>query len=96
MSAFIGAHDRITAYRLPRYAPQLNAVEGICFLLRRRCQANIAFTGPAQRRGLREVRDEEPSRVAHPYKLANAASPRFHFAPPVRCPFASARQRQSS
>ncbi|PJM93354.1 hypothetical protein CG719_23155 [Streptomyces sp. CB01373] len=45
---------------LPPYAPQLNPVEGIWSLLRRRCQANTAFTDPthlmrALRQGLRQV-----------------------------------------
>ncbi len=60
MRAFIDAHDWITAHYLPPYAPQFNPVEGIWSLLRRRSQANTAFTDPAQlmralRRGLREI-----------------------------------------
>ncbi|MFJ2478591.1 hypothetical protein ACIOWI_37780 [Streptomyces sp. NPDC087659] len=44
----------------PPYAPQLNPVEGIWSLLRRRCQANTAFTDPTHlmrvlRQGLRQV-----------------------------------------
>ncbi|CAG6396716.1 transposase [Streptomyces cocklensis] len=60
MRAFIDAHDWITVHFLPPYAPQLNPVEGIWSLLRRRCQANTAFTDPVHlmrnlRQGLREV-----------------------------------------
>ncbi|MFC1436639.1 transposase [Streptacidiphilus sp. N1-10] len=57
---FIDAQDWLTVHYLPPYAPQLNPVEGIWSLLRRRCQANTAFTDPthlmrALRRGLRQV-----------------------------------------
>lgn len=60
MRAFADAHDWLTIYYLPPYAPQLNPVEGIWSLLRRRCQANTVFTDPEHlmrtlRRGLREV-----------------------------------------
>ncbi|MEW1865666.1 transposase [Streptomyces sp. NPDC088194] len=60
MRAFADAHDWLTIYYLPPYAPQLNPVEGIWSLLRRRCQANTHFTDPEHlmrtlRRGLREV-----------------------------------------
>jgi hypothetical protein len=46
MRAFADAHDWLTIYYLPPYAPQFNPVEGIWPLLRCRCQANIAFTDP--------------------------------------------------
>ncbi|WP_239769089.1 transposase [Streptomyces sp. CL12-4] len=57
---FIDSHDWISVHYLPPYAPQLNPVEGIWSLLRRRCQANTAFTDPTHlmdtlRRGLRQV-----------------------------------------
>ncbi|MFJ2176950.1 IS630 family transposase [Streptomyces sp. NPDC087851] len=57
---FINAQDWITIHFLPPYAPQLNPVEGIWSLLRRRCQANTAFTDPthlmrALRQGLRHI-----------------------------------------
>ncbi|MEV5011856.1 transposase [Streptomyces sp. NPDC055692] len=60
LRALIDAQDWVTVYYLPPYAPQLNPVEGIWSLLRRRCQADTAFTGPAHlmralRRGLRQV-----------------------------------------
>ncbi|MFJ6564717.1 transposase [Streptomyces sp. NPDC091412] len=60
LRAFIDAQDWITVHYLPPYAPHLNPVEGIWSLLRRRCQANTAFTDPAHlmralRRGLRQV-----------------------------------------
>nr|WP_236573970.1 transposase [Streptomyces sp. GS7] len=60
LRVFIDAQDRITVHYLPPYAPQRNPVEGIWSLLRRRCQANAAFTDPvhlmcALRRGLRLV-----------------------------------------
>jgi transposase len=60
MRAFIDAHDWITVHYLPPYAPQLNPVEGVWSLLRRRCQTNTAFTDPehlmhALRHSLRQV-----------------------------------------
>ncbi|MPY37959.1 IS630 family transposase [Streptomyces adustus] len=60
LRGFIDAQDWITVHYLPPYAPQLNPVEGVWSLLRRRCQANTAFTDPAHlmralKRGLREV-----------------------------------------
>ncbi|MEY9873284.1 transposase [Streptacidiphilus sp. MAP12-33] len=60
LRAFIDAHDWITVHYLPAYTPQLNPVEGIWSLLRRRCQTNTDFTDPAHlmralRRGLRQV-----------------------------------------
>lgn len=60
LRAFIDAQDWVTVHYLPPYAPHLNPVEGIWSLLRRRCQANTAFTDPAHlmralRRGLRQV-----------------------------------------
>ncbi|MCQ4084056.1 transposase [Streptomyces sp. RB6PN25] len=60
MRGFIDAHDWITAYHLPPYAPQLNPAEGIWSLLRRHSQANTAFADPVQlmrslRHGLRQV-----------------------------------------
>lgn len=60
MRSFIDAHDWITAYHLPPYAPDLNPVEGIWSLLRRTCQANTAFTDPEHlistlRHGLRQI-----------------------------------------
>ncbi|MFE9312888.1 transposase [Streptomyces sp. NPDC088353] len=58
--AFTNAQDWVTVHYLPPYAPQLNPVEGIWSLLRRRCQANTVFTDPARlmralRQGLRQV-----------------------------------------
>ncbi len=55
------AHDWITAYYLPAYAPDLHPVEGIWSLLWRSSQSNTAFTDPDHlmrvlRRGLREIR----------------------------------------
>ncbi|GAA1539178.1 hypothetical protein GCM10009730_55440 [Streptomyces albidochromogenes] len=44
MRVFIDAHDWITAYHLPPYAPELNPVEGIWPILRRTSQVNTAFT----------------------------------------------------
>lgn len=60
LRGFIDAQDWITVHYLPPYAPQLNPVEGVWSLLRRRCQANAAFTDPAHlmralKHGLREV-----------------------------------------
>lgn len=60
LHGFIDAQDWITVHYLPPYAPQLNPVEGVWSLLRRRCQANTVFTDPAHlmralKRGLREV-----------------------------------------
>ncbi|GHB85147.1 hypothetical protein GCM10010347_65160 [Streptomyces cirratus] len=60
MREFIDAHDWITAYRLPPYAPDLNPVEGIWSILRRTSQANTAFTDPDHlirwlRHGLRQI-----------------------------------------
>ncbi|GED86453.1 transposase [Streptomyces sp. 6-11-2] len=60
LRAFIDAQDWVTVHFLPPYAPHLNPVEGIWSLLRRRCQANTAFTDPAHlmralRRGLRQA-----------------------------------------
>ncbi|MER5185176.1 transposase [Streptomyces sp. NPDC002896] len=60
LRAFIDAHDWITAYHLPPYAPDLNPVEGIWSLLRRSSQANTAFADPehlidALRHGLRRL-----------------------------------------
>ncbi|WP_434482023.1 IS630 family transposase [Streptomyces sp. NBC_01340] len=57
---FIDAQDWITVHFLLPYAPQLNPVEGIWSLLRRRCQANTALTDPthlmrALRQSLRRV-----------------------------------------
>ncbi|WP_066940488.1 transposase [Streptomyces sp. NBRC 110611] len=40
---FIAAHDWITAFYLPPYAPNLNPVEGIWSLLRRSAQNNTAL-----------------------------------------------------
>nr|WP_262705096.1 transposase [Streptomyces sp. NEAU-383] len=60
MRAFIDAHDWITAFHLPPYAPDLNPVEGVWSLLRRSSQANTAFIDPDHlirhlRRGLRQI-----------------------------------------
>jgi transposase len=60
LRAFIDTQNWITVHYLPPYAPQLNPVEGIWSLLRRRCQANTAFTDPAHlmstlRQGLRQI-----------------------------------------
>lgn len=60
LRAFIDAHDWITSFHLPTYAPGLNPVEGIWSLLRRSSHANTAFTDPDHlvrhlRRGLRQL-----------------------------------------
>src|SRR5205823_6588761 len=60
LRAFIDAHDWITVFYLPPYAPDLNPVEGIWSLLRRSSQANTAFTDPDHligvlRQGLRQI-----------------------------------------
>jgi transposase len=60
LRAFIDAHDWITSFQLPPYAPDLNPVEGIWSLVRRTAQCNIAFTDPNHlirvlRRRLREL-----------------------------------------
>ncbi|MEU1378428.1 transposase [Streptomyces triculaminicus] len=60
MRDFIAAHDWITAFHLPPYAPDLNPVEGIWSLLRRSTQANTAFTDQdhlirAFRHGIRTI-----------------------------------------
>ncbi|GED83202.1 transposase [Streptomyces sp. 6-11-2] len=60
LRTFIDAQDWVTVHYLPPYAPQINPVEGIWSLLRRRCQANTASTDPAHlmralRQGLRQV-----------------------------------------
>ncbi|MFI2078500.1 transposase [Streptomyces triculaminicus] len=60
MRDFIAAHDWITAFHLPPYAPDLNPVEGIWSLLRRSVQVNTAFTDHdhlirAFRHGLRTI-----------------------------------------
>lgn len=60
LRAFIDAHDWITSYQLPPYAPDLNPVEGIWSLVRRAGQNNTAFTDPDHlmrvlRRTLREL-----------------------------------------
>ncbi|MEU2856571.1 transposase [Streptomyces syringium] len=57
---FVAAHDWVTAFHLPPYAPELNPVEGIWSLLRRSSQANTAFTDPDHlvrvlRHGLRQI-----------------------------------------
>lgn len=59
MREFVETHDWLTVYQLPPYSPDLNPVEGIWSLLRRKL-ANTAFTDPghliaAVRRGLREI-----------------------------------------
>ena len=59
MREFVGAHDWLTVYQLPPYCPDLNPVEGIWSLLRRKL-ANTAFTDPdhlvgAVRYSLREI-----------------------------------------
>lgn len=56
---FVETHDWLTVYQLPAYSPDLNPVEGIWSLLRRKL-ANTAFTDPAHliaavRRALREI-----------------------------------------
>ncbi|WP_251021779.1 transposase [Streptomyces sp. ISL-98] len=60
LRAFIDAHDWITCYFLPAYAPDLNPVEGIWSLLRRSSQSNTAFVDPDHlmrtlRHGLRQI-----------------------------------------
>ena len=45
MREFVGAHDWLTVYQLPPYSQDLNPVEGIWSLLRRKL-ANTAFTDP--------------------------------------------------
>ncbi|MEU2517102.1 transposase, partial [Streptomyces syringium] len=57
---FVAAHDWVTAFHLPPYAPELNPVEGIWSLLRRSSQANTTFTDPDHlvrvlRHGLRQI-----------------------------------------
>ena len=59
MREFVDAHDWLTVVQLPSYSPDLNPVEAIWSLLRRKL-ANTAFTDPdhltsAVRRGLREI-----------------------------------------
>ena len=59
MWEFIETHEWLTVYQLPAYSPDLNPVEGIWSLLRRKL-ANTAFTDPdhlitAVRRGPREI-----------------------------------------
>jgi transposase len=56
----VWAHDWITCYFLPAYAPDLNPVEGIWSLLRRTSQTNTAFIDPDDlistlRHGLRQI-----------------------------------------
>ncbi|WP_435799774.1 IS630 family transposase [Streptomyces goshikiensis] len=65
MRDFIDAHDWLTAYHLPPYAPDLNPVEGIWSILRRTTQANTAFTDPDHlirrlRHGLRQIQYRSP------------------------------------
>ncbi|WP_253917142.1 transposase [Streptomyces sp. MNP-20] len=60
LRAFIDAHNWITSFQLPSYAPDLNPVEGIWSLVRRSAQCNTAFTDPDHlirtlRRSLREI-----------------------------------------
>lgn len=60
MRDFIDAHEWLTAYHLPPYAPDLNPVEGIWSVLRRTSQANTSFTDPDHlihrlRHGLRQI-----------------------------------------
>lgn len=60
MRAFIDAHDWITAYHLPPYAPDLNPVEGIWSVPRPASQANTALANPDHlihrlRHGLRQI-----------------------------------------
>ncbi|ATL64876.1 IS630 family transposase [Nocardia terpenica] len=62
MRRFIAARDWLTVYQLPAYAPELNPVEGIWSLLRRRL-ANTLFTDPAHlttaiRSGLRRIQHQ--------------------------------------
>jgi len=59
MREYVEDHDWLTVVQLPPYCPDLNPVEGIWSLLRRKL-ANTAFTDPdhlvqAVRRGLREI-----------------------------------------
>jgi len=59
MREFIEAHEGLTVIQLPPYSPDLNSVEGVWSLLRRKL-ANTAFVDPdhlinAVRRGLREI-----------------------------------------
>lgn len=59
MKQFIVANDWLTIVQLPAYGPELNPVEGICSLLRRKL-ANTPFADPeyligAVRHGLREI-----------------------------------------
>jgi transposase len=57
LRAFIDTRDWITTVYLPPYAPGLNPVEDIWSLLRRKSQANTAFTDLEQalRHGLRQT-----------------------------------------
>ncbi|WP_371657136.1 MULTISPECIES: transposase [unclassified Streptomyces] len=57
---FINAHDWVTSFQLPSYAPDLNPVEGIWSVIRRSGQCNTAFSDPDHlirvlRRSLREL-----------------------------------------
>lgn len=60
MLSFIDSTDWLTVYRLPAYAPDLNPVEGIWSVLRRRWLSNTAFTAVDHlvrtvRQGLRKI-----------------------------------------
>ncbi|MEU2517056.1 transposase [Streptomyces syringium] len=60
LRGFVAAHEWVTVFHLPPYAPELNPVEGIWSLLRRGSQANTAFTDPDHlvrvlRHGLRQI-----------------------------------------
>lgn len=60
MHRYIAAHDWLTVYQLPSYAPDLNPVEGMWSILRRTTLANRAFADPedlitAVRQGLRKL-----------------------------------------
>ncbi|WP_308461212.1 transposase [Streptomyces sp. Ru73] len=57
---FIAEQDWTTVFYLPPYAPDLNPVEGLWYLLRRSSQDNTAFTDPDgfvrhPRHGLRKI-----------------------------------------
>ncbi|MFF8594837.1 transposase [Streptomyces sp. NPDC015220] len=60
MRRYTADRDRLTVYRLPPYAPDLNPVDGIWSVLRRSTTADRAFRTPAGlitaiRHGLRQL-----------------------------------------
>ncbi|MGW0846771.1 IS630 family transposase [Streptomyces sp. NPDC002787] len=60
MRSFVDGQDWLRVVQLPAYAPELNPVEGVWSLLRRRYTTNVAFTNPDHlirtvRQGLRKI-----------------------------------------